>query len=594
MTMLRSEYPRPHFVREHWLTLNGEWDFAFDDDNLGLQEEWFKKELRQTKIVVPFCYQSALSTIQSDAYHPVVWYQRSFALPREWERRRVLIHFNAVDYHSILWVNGRLVGSHTGGYTAFSFDITDYLRPGENQITLRVEDKKISSQPRGKQTARHEPWAVWYTPVTGIWQSVWLEAVGDVYLDHVRFEPNIDEGHVVVHYWINGMDKPVTLACRVESSGSQVSSMSVELEPQYDFFSEVTPRNFGSFVVPIPDPVLWSPEHPHLYDVELEILQDGQVVDAVRTYVGMRKVSVQDGRVYLNNKPCYLRMVLDQGYWPDGIYTPAHADDIRRDVEMTKAFGFNGARKHQKIEDPYYYYYCDKLGLIVWCEMPAAYEYDEVVAARLSSEWQQVVIQHYNHPSIIAWVPINESWGVDQLKSPSSDPRLPSFLNALYYLTKSLDPTRLVISNDGWQHAVTDVVTIHEYTQEAEDLTARYHKFREDPYSPAFSHGHPIMLPGFRCAGLPIMITEFGGTKVAEHSADGWGYGEAAADTKEMLDRIEALVRAITEMEGVCGYCYTQLTDVEQEKNGLMTYQRQPKASPESYRRIFTLESPAP
>lgn len=523
-------------------------------------------------------------------HHPVVWYQRSFEVPLEWQGSRVLIHFNAVDYASTLWVNGTLVGTNTGGYVAFSFDITDHLEPGKNQVTLRVADDKLSSQPRGKQTARHEPWACWYTPVTGIWQSVWLEAVPKVHLDHLRLEPNIDEGHVAVHYWVNGLEGPVTLACQARSADHLVSSMSVELTPRYDRFSEVISRNYGSFTLPIPNPRLWSPENPHLYDLEFRILQGDAVVDEVSTYVGMRKISVQDGKVYLNNAPYYLRMVLDQGYWPEGIYTAPTVEAIRRDVELTKAFGFNGARKHQKIEDPYYYYYCDHIGLLTWCEMPAAYEYDEDVAANLTAEWQRVVVQHYNYPSIMAWVPINESWGIDQLTRSSTDPRLAYFINTLYYLTKSLDPTRLVVGNDGWQHALTDLLTIHEYTQSAYDLRERYLKFQTDRYTQAFSHGNAILLPNYQYSGCPIMITEFGGIKVTEHSTDGWGYGESAADTKEMLERMEKLVTTITELEEVCGYCYTQLTDVEQEKNGLLTYDRRLKADIEDYYKIFSLQ----
>jgi beta-galactosidase/beta-glucuronidase len=301
----------------------------------------------------------------------------------------------------------------------------------------------------------------------------------------------------------------------------------------------------------------------------------------------MRKIAIENGKVYLNNEPYFLRMILDQGYWPDGIYTPRSIADLEYDVEMTKKFGFNTARKHQKFEDPYYYYYCDKLGLLTWCEMAACYHYDEEISKNITDEWQRLVIRHYNHPSVIAWVPINESWGVDQLSDQEPDPRLVSHMQTMYHLTKSLDPTRLVIGNDGWQMAETDIIAIHEYTQDAEDFKRRYAQFKVDPYSKAFSHGRPIMLPGFTITDQPIMITEFGGVKIQDGNLSSWGYGDDAKDVEDMLARVEALVSAILEQREVAGYCYTQLTDVEQEVNGLLTFDRKPKADPERIAKIF-------
>lgn len=587
MGVLRQEYPRPHFQREDWLSLNGEWDFAFDDNNEGLLQNWFAKDLSQEKIMVPFAYQTKLSGIHSQEQHPVVWYQKDFELPSRWQGKRVLINFNAVDYQTILWINGKLVGSNKGGYVGFSFDVTDYLIEGNNKVTLRVEDYPETTQPRGKQSARDESWECWYTPITGIWQSVWLEAVGNTYLDHIKIEPDIDTNTATIKYWLDNPTSELTLECRVLEGSTQVALKEVEIEARYNRFSNLTPVKSGEFTIKIDQAKIWSPEDPNLYDLEFRLYQNEKLIDQVSTYLGMRKVSVKDGRVYLNNQPYYLRMILDQGYWPDGIYTASSVEEIKKDVERTKEFGFNGARKHQKFEDPYYYYYCDKLGLLTWCEMAAGYYYDEEVSANITDEWQRLVVEHYNFPSVMAWVPINESWGVDQLTDGEDDPRLAHHLVTMYHLTKSIDPTRLVVGNDGWQQAVTDLVAIHDYTQDPEDFKQKYEQFKTDRHTKAFTHKNAIFLDGFDYQEQPILITEFGGVKVREQGAKGWGYGNEANDYEEMLQRIASLVKAIENEPEICGYCYTQLTDVEQEVNGLMTYDRKPKVDASKFRSIF-------
>lgn len=584
----RSEYPRPQFVRDRWITLNGQWDFAFDDENQGVLQEWYKDTIKQQQIIVPFAYQSEASGIHDTTIHPVVWYQRSFSIPSDWQDDRVVLNFNAVDYLTMVWVNGKYVGTHKGGYVGFKFDITDYLVEGENQVTIRVEDHPSINQPRGKQTARAEGcWACWYTPVTGIWQSVWLEAVGTTSIDHVKLEPNIENDTVKVHYWLNNFSEPVTLKVTVKEKGQVISETSVEVARRHHRYGDLIPRNDGSFTIAIPEAKLWSPEEPHLYDLEFRVLQDEKLLDEVKTYVGMRQISVKNGKIHLNNEPYYLRMVLDQGFWPRGIYTPESIDEIKYDVEMTKAFGFNGARKHQKFEDPYYYYYCDQLGLLTWCEMAACYFYDEEVSLNMTDEWQRLVVEHYNYPSVMAWVPVNESWGVDQLVSGSKDPRLANHMNTLYYLTKSLDTTRLVVGNDGWQMAITDIIAIHDYNQDAKGLKESYAAFKEDRHARSFTNRLPMLLDGYEYTGQPIMVTEFGGVKVKEQQAEGWGYGEDAESYDDMVERIDQLVTMLEEEEEICGFCYTQLTDVMQEVNGLLTYDRQVKVDPAIIAKIF-------
>lgn len=586
--ILRDEYPRPSYVRANWQTLNGEWDFAFDDHNRGIVEEWQRCGIPNGQTInVPFAYQSTLSGINTQEEHSIVWYQREFSVPSSWRDQRVLLNFGAVDYRCTVWVNGKIAGHNSGGYVSFTFDITDLLSSNTNVLTVRVVDRPVTSQPRGKQRAKRENYGCWYTPVTGIWQSVWIEAAGHNYIDHVKLTPNIDDDMVQVEYWLNEYGPHLRLECVVLLEGEEVTTVTLPIAEQHTYYSDIVSRKNGTFAVSIPNPQLWSPESPTLYDMVFRLYRHNSLVDQVETYVGMRKIHAENGKIYLNNKPYYLRMILDQGFWPDGIYTAESIADIKYDVEMTKEFGFNGARKHQKFEDPYYYYYCDKLGLLTWCEMAAAYYYDEEVSENMTQEWQRLVIRHYNHPSVMAWVPVNESWGVDQLTIGSQDKRLVHHMITLYHLTKSLDTTRLVIGNDGWQQAITDLVAIHDYTQDAAELRERYARFKEDRSGKGFSHGHPIILPGFEYRGQPIMITEFGGVKVDEQGVEGWGYGQAARDYDDMLHRIESLLQFILEEEEICGYCYTQLTDVEQEVNGLLTYDRQPKVESHRFKALF-------
>ena len=583
---LRQEYPRPSMVRERWLCLNGKWHFDFDDQNQGLKEKWFNDGKQLSKeINVPYAYQTPASGINSQEYHEVVWYARDFEVPDKWREDRILLHFGAVDYEATVWVNGIVAGKHEGGYVPFSFDITDLLQQGTNQLVVRVVDEDRINQPRGKQTATKKQWGCWYTPVTGIWQSVWLEPVAMTRFTDVFLKPDIDEERLVIEYTLSQLQPGLTIEVVAIDDGQPIASQEVTVPSRISRWLDA-PLNRGIVNLSVPSPKLWSPESPFLYDLVLRLKAGDKVLDELKTYFGMRKVHVQHGQVYLNNRPYYQRLILDQGYWVEGLYTAPSMEALRRDVELTKAMGFNGTRKHQKIEDPYFYYFCDKLGLLVWSEMPACYEYDVEGAERLRREWTEAVLRDRNHPSIVAWVPINEGWGVDQLKGRVM-PEATAHLMGLYYQTKSLDPTRLVISNDGWQHAKTDVLTIHEYIQDACDLGQRYEAFKGNRHKTAFSHGLPILLPEFDYDGAPILVTEFGGVKVEEQQVEGWGYGKAAADYDEMVERIKELVDVILEQDEVVGYCYTQLTDVQQEVNGLLDHNHNPKVDVERYKQAF-------
>lgn len=587
MKTLRTEYPRPDFVREDWQSLNGPWQFAMTD---AIEDDRFvdSPELFDLEIQVPFVFQSEQSGIAIREPQRVVWYRRTFSCPDSWRGQRIRLHFGAVDYAAVVWINGQYAGSHRGGYTGFSLDITPLLKAEDNVIVVKAVDEDSTSQPRGKQSANYSNWGCWYVRSTGIWQSVWLEPVNDVYVSHLRVTPDIDTETAEVEYTLNQVREGLQIRLKVSFAGSKVTEVSEDVPVRHSHYSDLVPRPENRVRLSIADPKLWSPETPHLYDLQVQLYEDGRLLDSAAAYFGMRKVSAKGGRVLLNNEPLYLRMVLDQGYWPSGIYTPTSADDYEHDVRLMKDSGFNGVRKHQKIEDPYFYYYCDRLGLLAWAEMPSCYVYDEPGVQNIIREWQDVVRRLYNFPSIMAWVPMNESWGVESLASRTkTDSRPRHHLQALYHATKALDTTRLVVGNDGWEQADTDLVAIHEYTQDAADLARRYQHFKDDRLAAPFSHRRPVFLPGFSYQGQPILITEYGGVKVEAQGAEGWGYGDSAADYPEMLERMRALTDAILAEPEIAGFCYTQLTDVEQEVNGILTFGHEPKVSVEQYRAVF-------
>jgi beta-galactosidase/beta-glucuronidase len=576
MSIPRSEYPRPQLERKDWLNLNGTWNFEFDDQNRGVEEKWFTGPSFGQKITVPFSYQSKLSGIGMTDFHDLVWYHREFGLPEGWDGKRILLHFGAVDYRAWVWVNGTFVTFHEGGHTPFQVDITHAVGSGANHIVVRVEDpSKDLDQPRGKQYWKEKSESIFYTRTTGIWQTVWLEGVSSTYLEKVKLTPNIDADEIAIHYTVNQGSPDQLLEIEISFAGDTVAKDSVQLL-----------HNKASRTISLNDfnvhgqGRLWSPEHPNLYDIVFRIKQNGVTLDEVKSYFGMRKISVVNGQIMLNNRPYYMKLVLDQGYFPDGILTPPTDEDIIKDVELTKEMGFNGARKHQKVEDPRYLYWTDRLGLLVWGEMANSYTYTDDAVRRITSEWQESIERDYNHPSIVVWVPINESWGVPRLLSDrtQSDHTL-----SLYYLTKSLDPTRLVISNDGWEHTKSDICTIHDYESNKEILKARYSELQSIMAS---TPGHrPIYVPGFEYAGEPIQVTEFGGIAYKKSDWEGWGYSGASSD-EDFTERYYQVVSALLESPLVQGFCYTQLTDVEQEINGLLTYDRQPKIDLKTIRSI--------
>lgn len=567
----RAEYPRPQFVRDSWINLNGEWEFEFDDDRVGSKEKWHLGNRKLSKTIqVPFAFQSKLSGIGSNEFHDVVWYRRDLTLPEAFQNKRILLHFGAVDYEASVWVNGVLVAKHEGGHTPFHTDITDALQAGTNKLVVKAVDySKDVTLPRGKQYWHTDSASIFYTRTTGIWQTVWMEAVSaDGYLDKVKITPDIDEKQVEFQFFIQGSDSNAKQQLKVEISfnGELVSEDTYGMRSSSGArkirLNDFNDHGLGAW---------WTPEHPNLYDVTFTLLVDNKAVDVVTSYFGMRKVSIEDGKLCLNNRPYFLKMVLDQGYFPDGNLTPPSDEAIKQDVELTKAMGFNGARKHQKLEDPRFLYWCDKLGLVVWSEAANAYEYTEKYVSRFTNEWIASIQRDYNHPSIIAWVPLNESWGVPNIQI---DTLQQQHALTMYHLTKSLDPMRPVVSNDGWELVKTDLFTIHDYEWREGVLEERYSS--SDKAVHAMPANRRLFVEGFPYEGQPILVTEFGGIAYKKSEWEGWGYSGADND-EDYENKLRAVIRPLLNSGVVQGYCYTQLTDVEQEINGLLTYDRKQK-----------------
>ena len=580
-TKYRQEHPRPQFERAGWINLNGEWEFEFDDGRIGDKEHWHTgdKELSR-RIQVPFAFQSKLSGIGDPDFHDTVWYRTSFELSASFSGKRTILHFGAVDYEASVWVNGKLAVKHEGGHTPFSADITDMINPsGANALVVKAVDySRDVTLPRGKQYWLKDSASIFYTRTTGIWQTVWLEAVGQTYMDKVRYTPDIDRNDIEMRVFFGGLaDRPENLTLEIDISfqgalvARDIVKVNNEEETRTIRLTDFNDHSQGRW---------WSPERPNLYDVRYT-LRDGDVaIDEASSYFGMRKVSVEDGKFCLNNRPYFQKLVLDQGYFPDGNLTPPSDEAIKRDVELTKEMGFNGARKHQKLEDPRYLYWADKLGLLVWSEAANAYQYSEKYVRRFVNEWQESMERDYNHPSIVAWVPLNESWGVPNIQI---DKRQQQHALTMYHLTKSLDPMRLVVSNDSWELVATDLFNIHDYEWRREVLEERY-STPEKAIS-TMPANRRLSVSGHDYAGQPILVTEFGGIGYKKSEWEGWGYSGAEND-EDYAERLRAVIHPLLKSGVVQGICYTQLTDVEQEINGLLTYDRVPKIPVELIKQI--------
>lgn len=574
----RPEYPRPQLRRENWLCLNGLWDFAFDFSRSGIEKGFVDGGVYPHKILVPFCPESSLSGVGCTDFIPAVWYRRSFTLTASQCSGRVLLHFGAVDHDCQVWVNGRPAGRHIGGYTSFTFDITALARIGQNTVTVYAEDDVRSPwQPSGKQSEQYASYGCYYTRTTGIWQTVWLEFTPHAYIAGLRITPDAHNASVTLE------------AMLVDGAGANLSvTLLEEGRPVWTGRVRCT-ETCARCTAQLSDPRLWSPDSPFLYDVTLQLEQNG-AVDTVRSYFGLRTVEWHDHAFYLNGRPLFQRLVLDQGFYPDGIYTAPTDQALIQDIQLAQALGFNGARLHQKVFEERYLYHADRLGYLVWGEY-GSWGLDVSHPRALEiflPPWLEELQRDYSHPALIGWCPFNETFDV-----PFEHPRRAQddeVLRDIYLLTKALDPTRPVIDTSGFYHVITDLYDLHDYEQDPAVFRRRY---------AALQPGEPDCYDEKRPrqhynGSQPLFMSEYGGTYWSPDPARmdawqpdaGWLRWPKPRSEEEVCARITGLTAVLLESPAFCGFCYTQLTDVEQEFNGLYQYDRSKKFSDAVYDRI--------
>jgi beta-galactosidase/beta-glucuronidase len=571
-----AAYPRPQLVRKNWTSLDGTWRFAFDE------QARFRhpNDIRHWPLTirVPYPPESKASGVGDRKFHRVCWYQRDFPLAPG--AGRVLLHFGAVDYAAMVWLNGQLVATHEGGHTPFVADVTSALSAdGRQTVSVRAEDDPQDlNKPRGKQDWQLVPHAIWYPRTTGIWQTVWLERVADIYIDKIRWTPHLEGFAFTFEAVIAGeAARPLDLEL-ILRRGERVLA-----HDRYQVLDNEIDRRIILSDPGIDDyrnELLWSPERPTLLDAQLTLRSGDTTLDEVSSYTALRSATISRDRFMLNGRPYLLRMVLDQGYWPDTLLAAPNDLALRRDIELAKAMGFNGVRKHQKIESPRYLYWADRLGLLVWEEMPSAYRFTRTAIRRTVQEWTEAIERDYSHPSVIVWVPFNESWGVPELASLGQHRHA---VESLYHLTKTIDATRPVIGNDGWESSATDIIGIHDYDRSCEHLRQRYGP-EMDPVQ-LFDRRRPggriLTLDGYPHRGQPIMLTEFGGIAFLPLGAPpeepkAWGYTRVST-AEEFTALFQELVETVALTPLFSGFCYTQFADTFQEMNGLLDADRKPK-----------------
>jgi beta-galactosidase/beta-glucuronidase len=577
--MLSERHPRPHLQRSRWDSLDGRWEFALDRE-----ARWSHPDevAWERSIFVPFAPETLLSGVHEEGFFRSCWYRRDQEIAPAEAEERIFLHFGAVDFAASVWVDGALAGHHVGGYTPFSFDITELPRPGAmHEIVVHAEDDPHDlTQPRGKQDWQPQPHSIWYPRTTGIWQTVWLERRPATWIDALRWTPHLATYDIGCAVAIGG-ERRDDLRLEVVLSVATDDGRRILAHDQYGIISGEVQRRIAIADPGIDDfrnELLWSPRSPVLIDAALRLFgADGGMIDEVFSYTALRSVGADGDRFLLNGRPLQLRMVLDQGYWPDSGLTPPDDDAFRRDVEVAKAMGFNGVRKHQKIEDPRYLYWADRLGLLVWEEMPSAYRFTTRSIDHLTREWKAAVMRDVSHPCIVTWVPFNESWGVPDLPS---EPAQRDYVQALYHLTKALDPSRPVIANDGWESGETDMIGVHDYDHAPARIRQRYESNDDVVVTLGRTRlsGRLVTLAGHEPRGQPIVLSEFGGIAYAPRDTRGetWGYSEAIS-AEGLAAAYEELLRTVHELPLLAGFCYTQFADTYQEANGLLFADRSPK-----------------
>ncbi len=553
----RPEHPRPDALRADWVTLNGEWQFEIDEQGNGEARGLQSGKNLASKIIVPFCPESKLSGIGHYGLMKNTWYRRSFDVPANLKGQRLRLHFGAVDYQAWVWVNGQLAGSHVGGSVGFNFEITKLVRDGANELVVRVLDDTASGrQPTGKQTHTVSEGCV-YTRTTGIWQPVWLEAVGSTFVENISVVPDPDRSRVLIEAAVTGDEKGLKLTAEARANGKLVGTDSCP----------VSWRNHR-LVIDLGKRILWEPGAPFLYDLKLTITRKGAKVDELASYFGLRKVSIEGRSVLINGNRVFQRLILDQGFYPEGIWTAPADEELRKDIERSMAAGYNGARLHQKVFEPRFLYWADKLGYLVWGEFPNwGYGFQPENHANYINEWTEILRRDRNHPSVVGWCPFNETPGVAG-----------ELQNVILRETRALDPTRPVLETSGWTHTArnAEVRDDHDYNQDPATFKLRWEDFFAGDRAVKVPVRYQTSNSAREELGVPFMVSEFGGTIWGDVSG-GWGYGSGPRSLEEFYTRYEGLVNALLDNPNMFGFCYTQLTDVEQEHNGLYFYDRRPK-----------------
>ncbi|MBE6573698.1 MAG: beta-galactosidase [Ruminococcaceae bacterium] len=573
MTMseiMRNEYPRPGMVRESWLNLNGEWDFTIDNTRSGLEREFYRRSSFDMKINVPFCPQSKLSGIEHTDFMYGVWYTRAFTTPEGWQEkgRRTFLHIGACDYYTIVYINGEKIGFHRGGMLSFSFDITKYLNKGENRVTVfAADDERSDDTPSGKQSMDFYPSGTMYTRTTGIWQTVWLENTPDAYIKHIKMTPNAKESE---------------LLCEIKTANAEDMTLTAVASfkgKEMGYIEKTVAWDHITFSLPLKERYLWDVDSPNLYDIEFTLGDD-----KVKSYFGLRDIALKNGVTYLNGRPIFQRLVLDQGFYREGIYTAPCDNDLYMDIVRAKECGFNGARLHMKVFEERFLYHCDRLGYLVWGEYPnwglgtgnGAISYQN-----MASEWFNEILRDYNHPAIIGWCPMNET-------GHNVDVEL---IRHLYEITKAYDPTRLFIGVSGFHHVegCYDMLDCHDYNQDPVSFKERYAPLNEGKEC-EYIHETLYKKPVWEKSDKLCFLSEYGGASWhidSDKKGDNdWGYGNAPKTLEEFYERYRLLTDALLDNKGISAFCYTQLYDIESEANGLYTYDRQPKFDTELIKTI--------
>ena len=554
MNIPRKEHPKPQFERADWQNLNGPWQFEIDNGKSGVARELFKDEVKLSdEIIVPFCPESKLSGVIHKDFMYGVWYKRSFTVDNKKLNGRTFIHFGAVDYSAEVYINEKKVGTHKGGYVSFKFEITDYIKAGVNTVAVfAADDTRDHFIPSGKQCAEYNSTGCYYTRTTGIWQTVWLEFTPREYVEWVKYFPNIKQNQIVLEVCLNGN---APLSAEVSFDGKPMGRADVAAK-----------NGITRISVDLKEKHLWDIGCGNLYDVEITFGKD-----RVHSYFGLREIAFDGDKFMLNGRSVFQRLVLDQGFYPDGIYTAPTDEDLKKDIELSLSCGFNGARLHEKIFEERYLYYCDKAGYLAWGEYPGwgvDHSSAEAVYAILP-EWIEEINRDFNHPSIIGWCPMNETWPFEDRMQKDDVLRL------IYRTTKAIDPERPCIDSSGWFHVETDIFDVHDYNQDPADFKKKYDTIMEtgEIYDWTNEVNH---FNRQKHKGEPAFVSEYGGIQWTDFK-EAWGYGNEPKSLDEFYERFKGLTDALLDNTKMFALCYTQLTDVEQERNGLFNYDRSPK-----------------